>query len=143
MQKIAEFGERILWYTPRRDRSKLAPRWRNGVFVGRAFDSDQNFSLLLDGSIARARAMHRVTPEIRWDASRVQRVAGTPLALTLVTSEPIEELHEPHRGPDVPPQDGPHVDDVEPHFRRMPILEGDLQAHGFTDGCPNCECHRQ
>ena len=48
MQRIAEFGERVLWYTPKKARSKLAPRWRNGVFVGRSYNSDQNFVLLID-----------------------------------------------------------------------------------------------
>ena len=102
LQRIAEFGERILWYTAKKNRTKLAPRRRNGVFVGRSFDTAQDYIILLDGSIARARATHRVTPDIRWDASRLQRVAGTPLALNLVSTEPIEETQDPHRGPDVP-----------------------------------------
>ena len=66
LERIAEFGERVLWYVPKKRRGKLEPRWRNGVFLGRAWNSDQNYVGLLDGTVVRARALHRVIPSLRW-----------------------------------------------------------------------------
>ena len=80
--------------------------------------------------------MVRVTEDIRWDASRVQRVAGTPLALTRCHSEPIEESDAPHRGPDLHQQDDPDDEDnAEAPFKRMPIHLRDLQVYQYTPGC--------
>ena len=52
--RIAEFGERVLWFVPVKRRAKLEPKWRNGMFIGRAWGSDQNFVALMDGSVTRA-----------------------------------------------------------------------------------------
>ena len=41
-ERIAEFGEKILFYTPKQQRAKLDARWHCGVFLGRAMSSDQN-----------------------------------------------------------------------------------------------------
>ena len=98
------------------------------MFVGRAYNSDQNLVLLTDGSVARARAMHRVVPKIRWDSARIQRVTGTPLALNLVNHELLEEHENPHLGPSAPSADGPDADDEpDAHVRRMQILLRDLK----------------
>ena len=79
MDRIAEFGERVLWFVPAKRKRSLEPKWRNGIFIGRAWGSDQNFIALLDGSVTRARAMVRTTPALRWDTQRCKNVAGTPI----------------------------------------------------------------
>ena len=43
-ERICKFGERILYYVPRKLRAKMDPRWRYGVFVGRSMHSDQTTS---------------------------------------------------------------------------------------------------
>ena len=42
-EKMCEFGERILWYVPKKQRAKLDVRWRHGIFLGRSLNSNQNY----------------------------------------------------------------------------------------------------
>ena len=58
--RICEFAERVLWYVPKKHRAKLDARWRYGVFLGRALDSDQNFVGLSNGTVVCARAIIRL-----------------------------------------------------------------------------------
>ena len=60
LERTAEFGEKVLWYCPKKRKAKLEPRWRYGVFLGRAWNADSNFLGLMDGTVVRARAMVRV-----------------------------------------------------------------------------------
>ena len=42
-ERLCELGEKILWFVPKKLRSKADQPWRYGVFLGRALGSDQNF----------------------------------------------------------------------------------------------------
>ena len=33
-ERLVEFGERVLWYVPKRIRAKLDVRWRLGTYLG-------------------------------------------------------------------------------------------------------------
>ena len=138
LDRVAEFGERVMWYVPVKRRLKHEPKWRNGIFVGRSWNSDQNYVALMDGSITRARAMVRVVPSRRWDLPRLQRVSGTlcDLAATCNLGD-VEALPDPHRGPVQLPDDGPEVDD-HVGVRRIPILPRGLANHGCSDDCTRC-----
>ena len=35
-ERIAEFGEHVLYYIPKKRRGKFDPKWRHGVFLGRS-----------------------------------------------------------------------------------------------------------
>ena len=138
MERIAEFGKRIVWFVLVKRRAKLDPRWRNGLLLGRSWNTDQNYIALLDGSIVRARAMVRVIPDIRWDSHRAKRVTGKLFSLHDTSIDQIEESLDPHRGVERR-ADGPESDDQpEPLHRRLPILQRDLTKYGFTDGCLKC-----
>ena len=78
-ERVCEFGERIMWYVPKKLRSKLDQRWRYGVFLGRSLSSDQNYVALSNGDVVCARAIVRVVPNIRWSAELVSTVNTTPL----------------------------------------------------------------
>ena len=136
MDRIAEFGERVLFFVPAKTRKSLEPKWRNGIFIGRAWGSDQNFIALLDGTVTRARAMVRTVPSIRWDTQRCKNVAGTPHRMNDAAQDLIEESAQPHSGPDGQREDDPDTDDAPEHaHKRMPILIRDLHEHGYTEGC--------
>ena len=62
--RLCEFGERILWYVPKKHRAKLDARWRYGVFLGRASNCDQNYVGLANGSIVAARAIVGLVPSL-------------------------------------------------------------------------------
>ena len=117
-----------MWYVPKKRRAKLEPRWRNGVFLGRAWNSDQNYVGLLDGTVVRARALVRVLPSLRWDAERITKVSGTPLSMNVLNFDGIESHHDPHRGPPGHRHDGPDAD-TDQTTRRVQILLRDLLGY--------------
>ena len=53
-----------MFYLPKKQGAKIDARWKFGIFIGRAMASDQNIIALSDGSVTRARAMCRVTPQL-------------------------------------------------------------------------------
>ena len=122
---------------PAKRRRKLEPRWLNGVFLGRAWNSNQHVVGLSDGTVVRARAMVRIVPSLRWDAQRLLSVSGTPTDLSIATVDSIEETDDPHKGPPGHRDDGPE-DELDQLANRVPILMSDLRKHGFTPGCRRC-----
>ena len=100
-ERIAEFGEHVLYYVPKKRRTKLEPIWRHGIFLGRAWDSDSNFIGLSSGQVTTARAMVRTIEASRWQADRARRVCGTPQdnSLEFNAQADIEAEPDPHRGP--------------------------------------------
>ena len=54
VERICEFGEQVLWFVPKKLRTKLDVRWRYGVFLGRSLSTDQNYIGLADGSVVGA-----------------------------------------------------------------------------------------
>ena len=137
--KLCEFGERILWYVPKKHRAKLDARWRYGIFLGRASNCDQNYVGLANGSILTARAIVRLVPSLRWSMEKVGLIKGVPMDFKTKDFDIIEEDIAPHTHPEV-------VEDVEPEeiaSRRLRISMEQLREHGFTPGCRRCELHRQ
>ena len=114
-------------------------RWRYGVFLGRSAYSDQKCIGLEHGSVVRAKAITRVIPQVRWILERLLGVTTTPLNENQSMYDGIETTDAPHDHIDEPntPQD------EQSTSRRVPIHLKDLQAHGFTPGCPKCGLHEQ
>ena len=139
--RICEFGERVLWFVPKKHRAKLDSRWRYGTFLGRASNCDQNFIGLSDGTIATARAIVRLVPSLRWNIDKLGLITGVPMDHRTKTYDIIEEDEAPHMHPS---GDGPvDVEDPEAASRRLRITSNHLRQHGFTDGCRRCGLHRQ
>ena len=136
--RIAELGESIMWYVPKRRRTKLEPKWRSGVFLGRMWNTDANYVGLADGTITTARALVRVPESQRWDTAKLLAMSGTPLSMRTVNFDRLEEAEDPHRGPAGHRHDGP---EDEAQQRRVPIQLRDLVTHGYTDGCSRCQAH--
>ena len=132
-ERICEFGERILWYVPKKLRSKLDQRWRYGVFLGRSLSSDQNFIGLSSGEVVCARAIVRVVPSIRWSSDMISKISTPPLTFRSGTLDRIEEHQDPQAHPD------PTVESADARqSRRLRILDSDVRKYGFTDSCPRC-----
>ena len=125
--RLAELGDSIMWYVPKKRRTKLEQKLRAGVFLGKMWNTDANYVGLSDGSITTARALVRVPESQRWDGSKLLSITGTPLSMTTVNFDRVEEADDPHRGPPGHRQDGP--DDDAPQ-RRLPILVRDRVVHG-------------
>ena len=137
-ERICEFGERIMWYVPKKLRSKLDQRWRYGVFLGRSMASDQNFVGLANGDVVCARAIVRLIPETRWDADRIGAIRITPFEFKTKAQDIVEEDPDPHSHPE------PKSSDADPRApRRLKIYDKDLGTFGYTSGCQRCDCVRK
>ena len=51
LDRICEFGEKVHWYVPKKRRTKLEAKWRNGISLSRSWNSDQNVIGLADGTV--------------------------------------------------------------------------------------------
>ena len=76
----------------------------------------------------------------RWNADRLLSITGTPLTMTTVNFDSVENAVDPHRGPPGHREDGP--DDEATSARRIPILQRDLTKHGYSPNCSRCSAHR-
>jgi hypothetical protein len=91
--RIMPFGETILWMQPKgteKRANKLEPKHHYGVFVGVEPKSGEFLVLTPDGAV-RARTVHRLQPDKRWDLEFVSSVKGAPWD------------HEAHPGEVAPP----------------------------------------
>ena len=140
-ERICEFGEKILWYVPKKQRAKLDVRWRHGLFLGRSMNSDQNFIGLPDGSVTCARAMVRLVPKKRWDMAQLGNLTAMPMDYKTKHLDIIEQGPEPHEH--APGEDVDVGDGDEHKKRRMQVSWQNLQDYGFTPNCPRCSLHRQ
>ena len=138
-EQICEFGERVMWFVPRKLRAKLDQRWRYGIFLGRSLSSDQNFIGLHNGEVVCARAIVRVVPGIRWAPDRISNISTSPLTFKHGSMDRIEEDPEPQAHPD------PNVDSgsTARQGRRLRVLDSDVLKYGYTDSCQRCEYLRQ
>ena len=137
-ENVCGFGERIMWFVPKKLRGKLDQRWRYGTFLGRSLSSDQNFIGTNSGDVVCARAIVRVVPNMRWDPERISRIKTSPMEFKIGNLDRIEEESDPHAHPE-PSPDGNEARQI----RRLRIMDADVRKHGFTDSCQRCEFLRQ
>ena len=137
--RLCEFGERILWFVPKKHRAKLDARWRYGVFLGRASNCDQNYIGLANGSIVAARAIVRLVPSLRWSMEKVGAVSGIPMDFKTKDYDSIEEDASPHTHPE--DTEDPEVPDSL--SRRLQITPQLLRDYGYSDKCRRCAYHKQ
>ena len=123
---MAEFGEKVFWYVPAKLRGKMDPKWRQGVFLGRALHGDQNYIGLHDGTVTTARAMVRVIPSARWDVDRINRITGTPQELKLEHDQIESDANPQTCGP---AEDGDEARAQASAIRRLRISLKDLGTY--------------
>ena len=138
-ERVCEFGERVMWFVPKKLRSKLDQRWRYGTFLGRSLSSDQNFIATTSGDVLCARAIVRVVANIRWDPDRVSKIQVSPMDFKMNTMDKIKEETQPNAHPDPKPD----VSEAQRQLRRLRIMDSDVRKHGFTKSCQRCEFLRQ
>ena len=133
-ERMCEFGERIMWYVPKKVRAKLDQRWRYGIFLGRSMSSDQNFVGLANGDVVCARAIVRLVESVRWDMSKISAITVTPFDFKSRNQDIIEEDPDPHAHPEPQP-----VDTEAKAQARLKIFDTDLRLYGYTEGCQRCQ----
>ena len=135
-QRLIGFAETCLFKLPLKgpdhnEDGNMAPRWKEGIFIGYARDSNSYLIYSEDG-VRSSRAVMRRPMESRWSRESIQAVAATPWDLlkkpeTQVRFEPSKERLE--NFPE-PKQTWP---------RKFKILAKDLQMYGYTVGCQQCD----
>ena len=115
-ERICQFGEKVLWYVPKKQRAKLDVRWRHGVFLGRSMNSDQNYIGLSDGSVTCARAMVRMVHRKRWDTDKIGNITALPMDYKTKHLDIIEQGSEPHAHAST--EENPVDDESMPTSRR-------------------------
>ena len=102
--KLAEFGERVFYYVPKRLRAKLDVRFRIGVFLGDPQNPNEAFIGIENGNVIKSRCVVRVMASQRWSKDAISTIVGIPGRLTLQDVEEIspniEEVVDPHTNKD-------------------------------------------
>ena len=117
---------------PKQSRGKLDVRWRYGVFIGRSIHSDHNFVSLQDGSVVRARAIVKLSTEVRWDAQKVQNITMTPPIGDRARSGTLDATEEAEE-PDA------HAEEAsvpQASVSKVKIMPKDFVNYGTSPRCP-------
>jgi len=136
---VAEFGENV-WYLPANSvgKNKFETRWREGVWLGVRMESGEAIIGTSEG-VLKARDFRR-KPENggRWNKDDFNKFVGVPWELYPGIKGSVE-IRSKVRLPQEPAEVARPVagrDEYVP--RRFRIQKGDLQAYGYTTGCPGC-----
>ena len=142
-ERLAEFGEVVMHYVPKKRRAKLDQRWTTGIFLGTTMHSNETYVALSNGCVVRGRAITRVRPDQRWNRELVQAIRGTPVEPLSRDDSEVESFDNPHDHVREPDRDAP--DDfqsaTEKARLRTRILIADIDELGPSPGCPRCRHH--
>ena len=64
-ERRIEFGERVFFSTPKKGRAKMDLRWRLGIYLGHAPNSNELFVGVANGNVIKARSAVRVVEKTR------------------------------------------------------------------------------
>ena len=134
---LPAFAERIEYR--RRTRHKLESRWRPGIFLGVKRDTTEKIVGDEEGTYV-VQSVRRVPKEQQWDGELILKIRGTPWNPT--PSSEREELPQPITlEPELPdePKEKSQAYDRETAMRYFCITKADLEAQGYTAGCPACD----
>ena len=139
---ICQFGKKVQWYVPKKQRAEFDVRWRHGNFLGRSMSSDKTCLGLADGSVTCARAMVRLTPKNKWDTGKIGNIKAMPMEFKTRNLDMIEQGTEPHAH--APTGDETNAPDTvaDAKGRRTRISCKHLQEYGISEGCHRCSLHR-
>jgi hypothetical protein len=107
--EIVEFGAKIQYRIPgalQPGHGKLEPRWADGIWLGKRFESDEHYVGTTAGGITKCRAISQVPATDRWDKEAIERLTGVPWAWS---GEARDMAHEPVFR-DLPPDGVPDPD---------------------------------
>ena len=108
--KLAEFGEQVFYYIPKKLRAKLNLRVCLGTFLGNSQSSNEAYIATTTGDVVRSRSVVRVVAPSRWSKDAIMEMKGTPHHPKpfgpVELSELVEELQDPHANADAADVDG-------------------------------------
>ena len=119
---------------------KLERRWELGIYLGIKETSTERIVGTSTG-VRLVQSIQRVPENRRFDGDMMDKLVGLPWELTPCTSEeaamplPIPIVPEVSEAPKEPPKPFEKV----MQYRRHYIVKADLEAYGYSLGCPACE----
>ena len=110
----------------------MASRWNRGIFLGICRMTGR-YLIWDDGAATAARTIVRLPDVQKWDKDKVAAVISRPWQLH-ERKEPVVQFREPTEGA-VQEQ----VPEQTRETRRLYIKRADVEAYGYTQGCPKCD----
>jgi len=135
-QQLCCFGEQIGYKFPGKGpqanpRGNMGPMWGSGTWLGINVMSGEHIVATQEG-VVYARGFTRRPCEEQWSVEAVAELKATP-----------HSLREPRqRGAafEHPTEKHPTLEDRAPGLpRSFKITKMDVQMHGYTDNCPQCD----
>ncbi len=135
-QQLCCFGEQIGYKFPGKGpqsnpRGNMGPMWGSGTWLGVNIMSGEHIVATPEG-VVHARGFTRRAVDEQWSAEAVAELKATPHSLReprqrgAAFEHPVEK-HQP-------------LEDKLPGLpRSFKITKRDIQAHGYTDDCPQCD----
>ena len=133
-QPIAAFGECVMYRDTDADATKLKPRWKGGIFVGK-LDLTEEFAVLTESGAPKVRTIKRMPrpqDECRVLLSKVVGQPWNPTGRPELVTTPSSEI-------------------PATRTKRIYLRQHILDRYGRTDGCAGCrglgphtqECRRR
>ena len=136
--QLAHFGEQVLYKSPTKGPLKapqgnMGPMWQHASYLGHDLASNCYVLAVPGGVDTSARSIWRRPESERWNAEALANVQATPWSLR-DQSQPAVTFREPAE------HSGQGTDAAAPPAsRRLRINQSDLDSHGYTEGCQQCE----
>ena len=136
-QLLLGFGECVLYKLPSKGPhsnpdGNMGGRWLEGVFLGYSRSSNTYTVATIDG-VANVRSIYRRPAENRWNFERVARIAATPWS---TREKPEVGVEFADKNAESAEARGRASTPLPQAFR---INYADLEEHGFTRECQQCE----
>ncbi len=138
------FGERVLYLpvlTTNQKKNKLAPRWEDGIFVGRK-DSSREYSVSTDAGVYKASEIKRVPGSERFEQARFQSMVGNPWSMTPDVDSDLTTALPTVVSIPAATDEVPAAVPSEAIPRQICIRKQELEKHGYTKGCVRCDAIR-
>ncbi len=135
-QQLLGFGEVVLYKLPNKGpmhqpEGNMGPQQREAVFLGHNRSSNTYRLATADGLVA-ARSITRRPLSERWQPEALAQIQATPWS---VREKPVTRA----RFAEPASAGGDTAETAQPALpRKLRINQSDLDAHGYTDGCPQC-----
>ena len=107
--------------------------------LGRALGSDQKLCRLGEWQRGSCKSYCENGADVRWDQTMLMGVKQTQITEQTGYYDSIESMPDPHAYAEGDLSE-PSGDDTS-RRRRVRMTLADLQARGFSDGCPRCGLH--
>ena len=115
--RTAEFGERLMYFVPKKLHTKLDLRWRVGMFLTPADRSNEAYIGTRSGNVVKSRGLARVVKESKLDSDSMLCITGTPLQLCPTAFGNKDALWI---GPEVDPDASPVIPTLTTRPQRLP-----------------------